>query len=104
MSPVNRLWFSQVSIVQLLRSLFRFTTLSLHLDRMHFTRTPRLFGLATFVSSISAGVAKSVLEQRDPNSVCESFGIDFQDGGSYFINQASTEQFQAVSQFEGGFV
>jgi hypothetical protein len=71
---------------------------------MHFSRSPRLFGLATFASSISAGIVNPVLKQRDPNSICESFGIDFQDGGSYFINQASTDQFQAVSQFEGEFL
>lgn len=32
---------------------------------------------------------------------CESFGMDFQDGGSYFQNSLSTDPFTSVSQFEG---
>lgn len=38
--------------------------------------------------------------QRD-DGVCYSFGIDFQDGGSYFIDSRSNASFTAVSQFEG---
>lgn len=34
-----------------------------------------------------------------PNS--QSFGIDFVDGGSYFINQSSVDQFTFLTQFEG---
>lgn len=70
---------------------------------MHFYTSPKLFGLAFIASSVSAGRLHSILEQRDPNSTCLSFGIDFRDQGSYFINQNSTEQFKAVTQFEGKF-
>ncbi|KAF2166072.1 hypothetical protein M409DRAFT_66957 [Zasmidium cellare ATCC 36951] len=38
--------------------------------------------------------------QRD-DGVCYAFGIDFQDGGSYFIDSRSNASFTAVSQFEG---
>lgn len=34
---------------------------------------------------------------QDPESSCVSYGIDFQNDGSYFINQALTENFTAVS-------
>ncbi|RDI78889.1 hypothetical protein Vi05172_g11030 [Venturia inaequalis] len=68
---------------------------------MRFSRSPKLFGLLIFASFVSASVPNKVIQQRDPNSTCVTFGIDFQDGGSYFINQNSTEQFTAVSQFEG---
>ncbi|KAK5683853.1 hypothetical protein LTS10_003716 [Elasticomyces elasticus] len=39
--------------------------------------------------------------QQDPDSTCSVFGIDFQGGGSYFINSASNENFTFVSEFEG---
>ncbi|CAK4030452.1 Hypothetical predicted protein [Lecanosticta acicola] len=39
--------------------------------------------------------------QMNPNSNCSTFGIDFQDGGSYFINSQLNESFTAVSEFEG---
>lgn len=32
---------------------------------------------------------------------CVSYGMDFQDGGSYFQNNASTDPFTFVSQYEG---
>ncbi|KAK4494328.1 hypothetical protein PRZ48_014626 [Zasmidium cellare] len=38
--------------------------------------------------------------QRD-DGVCYAYGIDFQDGGSYFIDSRSNVSFTAVSQFEG---
>ncbi|KAF2084454.1 hypothetical protein K490DRAFT_558, partial [Saccharata proteae CBS 121410] len=34
-------------------------------------------------------------------ATCYSYGIDFQNGGSYFINAESTDNFTAVTQFEG---
>lgn len=39
--------------------------------------------------------------QMNSNSTCQVFGIDFQNGGSYFINSASNANFTIVSQFEG---
>lgn len=32
---------------------------------------------------------------------CQSFGVDFQDGGSYFQNSLSTDPFTFVEEFEG---
>lgn len=96
-----RICFNAVLIDSLVTLLFH--TSVLHIAKMHFSRSPKLFGLAVFASSVSAGVLHPVIKQRDPNSVCQTFGIDYQDGGSYFINQNSTEQFTAVSQFEGKF-
>ena len=32
---------------------------------------------------------------------CIPFGVDFQDGGSYFQNSLSTENFTFVSRYEG---
>lgn len=32
---------------------------------------------------------------------CASYGIDFQNGGNYFINSADTSNFTAVTQFTG---
>ena len=37
----------------------------------------------------------------DPNSICYSFGVDFVDGGSYFINSLSSDPFTCVSTFQG---
>jgi len=58
---------------------------------MYFTRFSVLFALAIFISSAVA----------DPNSVCNTFGIDFKDGNSYFINTLSNDSFTCVSEFEG---
>ncbi|KAK5118218.1 hypothetical protein LTR85_008198 [Meristemomyces frigidus] len=38
--------------------------------------------------------------QMNANSTCQVFGIDFQNGGSYFLNINSTTDFMAVSQFQ----
>ena len=32
---------------------------------------------------------------------CESYGVDFQNGGTYFQNSLSTDPFTFVSEFEG---
>ena len=32
---------------------------------------------------------------------CNAFGVDFQDGGSYFQNSLSTDDFTFVSKYEG---
>ncbi|KAI5363338.1 hypothetical protein Slin15195_G107240 [Septoria linicola] len=54
-------------------------------------------------------IAANVLNRRqsndddfeyDEDSVCYSYGIDFQNGGSYFIDSRITESFTVVSQFE----
>ena len=47
-----------------------------------------------------ASVVGTVLAQ-DQYQTCESFGIDFQDKGSYFQNKSSSDPFTFVSTFEG---
>jgi hypothetical protein len=37
----------------------------------------------------------------DPNAICYSYGVDFVDEGSYFINSQLNEQFGSVSYFKG---
>jgi hypothetical protein len=32
---------------------------------------------------------------------CQSFGIDFKDGGTYFVNAASNDSFTSITQFKG---
>lgn len=32
---------------------------------------------------------------------CETYGIDFSNGGDYFINSASNDDFTCVTQFSG---
>ena len=39
--------------------------------------------------------------QMNTNSTCNAYGIDFQDGGSYFINTNSNASFTCVTKFEG---
>ena len=39
--------------------------------------------------------------QNNADSTCYAYGIDFQNGGDYFINTLSNESFTCVSQFEG---
>jgi hypothetical protein len=56
-----------------------------------------LAGLAT------SAAASSLLETRqdNTNSTCLVDGIDYVDGGSYFIDSSSTSDFTAVQQFDG---
>ena len=39
--------------------------------------------------------------QQNANSTCVAYGIDFQDGGDYFINTNSNDSFTCVTKFEG---
>ena len=43
-------------------------------------------------------LARVTLTQDNP---CITFGVDFQDGGSYFQNSLSTDPFTFVQEFEG---
>jgi hypothetical protein len=62
---------------------------------------------ANITASTAAGYNDSAFtgdvfkRQDNVNSTCNVFGIDFQNGGSYFINTASNSNFTAVTQFEG---
>jgi len=52
----------------------------------------RVLALATTISTVLA---------QDQYPTCESWGIDFQDKGSYFQNKSSSDPFTFVSTFEG---
>lgn len=56
-----------------------------------FSRPLSLTVFATFLSLVTS----------DSDAICYSFGVDFVDEGSYFINGASTDAFTAVSTFKG---
>lgn len=51
-------------------------------------------------SALALSLLTSALAQ-DCSKVCQSFGRDFVDGGSYFQNSASTANFTATEYFEG---
>lgn len=50
---------------------------------------------------LTTSAASLVVAQTNNTGICYSWGVDFIDEGSYFINSASTEQFTAVSYFRG---
>jgi hypothetical protein len=62
---------------------------------MHLTGLWFLAGLAT--SAAASGLLET--RQDDTNSTCLVYGIDYVDGGSYFIDSSSTSDFTAVQQF-----
>jgi hypothetical protein len=58
-----------------------------------------IFGLGTAFSVVASNSLTT--RQEDPTSNCSVYGIDFVDGGSYFINSESTVDFTTVQQFSG---
>lgn len=50
---------------------------------------------------LSASAVFLSLAVANTNSTCNTFGIDFVDGNTYFINTLSSDDFTCVSQFEG---
>lgn len=53
-------------------------------------------------SSPNAGAAPHLFaRQMNANSTCNAYGIDYQDGGSYFVNTNSNASFTCVTKFEG---
>jgi hypothetical protein len=56
-----------------------------------------LAGLA--LSTAASGLLET--RQDNTNSTCLVYGIDYVDGGSYFIDSSSTSDFTAVQQFDG---
>lgn len=40
-------------------------------------------------------------QTNDTSSICKAYGVDYQDGGSYFVDQKSNAPFRAVTKFEG---
>lgn len=55
----------------------------------------------TRYSSWVAFAALFSLAHSDPDSICYSYGVDFIDEASYFINSKSNDPFTAVSTFRG---
>ena len=52
-----------------------------------------LLALAAFSLHLTSSIVSA--------QTCESYGIDFQDGGSYFIDSSSNASFTTVSEFSG---
>ncbi|KAI6840977.1 hypothetical protein KC340_g2595 [Hortaea werneckii] len=46
-------------------------------------------------------LSEIVRRQNNADSTCQVFGLDFQDGGSYFLNGNSSQNFMASYQFRG---
>ncbi|KAM0704512.1 hypothetical protein Q7P35_008746 [Cladosporium inversicolor] len=59
--------------------------------------------LLLLASTATSVLASNLLTTRQdsPTSNCSVYGIDFVDGGSYFINSDSTANFTVVQQFSG---
>ncbi|KAF2642708.1 hypothetical protein P280DRAFT_272282 [Massarina eburnea CBS 473.64] len=53
------------------------------------------------LSSLAKAVGLVALGARTVLADCQSFGVDFQNGGNYFQNSLSNANFTFVSQFEG---
>ncbi|KAM0715736.1 hypothetical protein Q7P37_008250 [Cladosporium fusiforme] len=51
-------------------------------------------------AALAAAVPSLDARQENPNSTCLVYGIDFVQGGSYFINSNSTANFTTVQQFD----
>jgi len=56
--------------------------------------TTRFFYLSAFAALLSLGTA-------NVDSTCYSYGVDFVDDDSYFINTLSSDPFTCVSTFNG---
>lgn len=60
------------------------------------------FQTALFLAAVtSVCSANDRRDDQDDVNPCRSYGIDFQDKGSYFQNISSTDPFTFVSTFEG---
>ncbi|RMY74015.1 hypothetical protein D0863_03509 [Hortaea werneckii] len=56
----------------------------------------------TFASPAPGQELSDILRrQNNADSTCQVFGLDFQDGGSYFLNSNSSQNFMASYQFRG---
>ncbi|KAI7280194.1 hypothetical protein KC345_g4915 [Hortaea werneckii] len=60
-------------------------------------------GLGRTLGSPESGPesSKIVRRQNNADSTCQVFGLDFQDGGSYFLNSNSSQNLVASYQFRG---
>lgn len=57
--------------------------------------------LATFAGLLTGALSAALPAADEAGAVCKTYGVDFQDGGRYFINTNSNESFTFVSKFEG---
>jgi hypothetical protein len=55
----------------------------------------------TLFSTLAALAALLPLVRSDSTAICYSYGVDFVDEGSYFINSQLSEKFTSVSYFQG---
>ncbi|RMY72614.1 hypothetical protein D0863_04395 [Hortaea werneckii] len=60
-------------------------------------------GLGRTLASPASGpeLSEIVRRQNNADSTCQVFGLDFQDGGSYFLNSNSSQNFMASYLFKG---
>jgi hypothetical protein len=57
--------------------------------------------LITSIAVVPSLAYNSSCNADDYVNPCQSYGVDFQDGGSYFQNSLSNEDFNATQEFEG---
>ncbi|KAF2636970.1 hypothetical protein P280DRAFT_472484 [Massarina eburnea CBS 473.64] len=55
----------------------------------------------TAIAVLLSLVACYTNQTNNPDSICYSYGVDFVDEGSYFVNTASNDSFTCVSTFNG---
>lgn len=53
------------------------------------------------ISRVASALSLATFGARSVLADCISYGMDFQNGGSYFQNSLSNDDFTFVSQFEG---
>jgi hypothetical protein len=63
--------------------------------------TGNMYSRSVFLTLAAASISLVSSEGTGPEGICYSYGVDFVDEGSYFINSQSTEDFTAVSYFQG---
>lgn len=51
--------------------------------------------------TVGAGANASYASCPDPDAVCKSYGVDFHNGGSYFQDVSSTDDFTFATVFAG---
>lgn len=62
---------------------------------------PSLLQTIAFAASAGTALAQDQEDSPEYDNPCKSYGIDFQDEGSYFQNKSSADPFTFVSTFEG---
>jgi hypothetical protein len=92
-------------IFYLLSTVFRFSVFCQIFTRSCILKSNNCFLMAPTYLTVSkfvllAWFAKYTIA-ADPTPTCVAFGVDFQDGGSYFQNILSTADFTFVSEYEG---